>query len=1140
MQVKLSAQIKYYSSIVTDTIHINFDNNYKLSRVGIVPNTETITLRDSVLNKEDYKMDYKSSSFQLSPNLPYSLFDTLIVRYVVINLGLKSEYQKRSLVLRYNKITGDTVRSVQKEENAFTPESIFGSNVEKSGTIVRGFTVGTTKDFSLNSGLRLQLSGKLSNNIEVVAALTDQNTPIQPEGNTAKLNELDRVFIQVKHPNATGTFGDYELQENYGEFGNISRKLQGLMGEFRYKDDKAYVAVASSKGKFITNQFNGSDGVQGPYQLTGSNNEPDIIVIAGTEHVYVDGVEMKRGENNDYVIEYSNAQITFTPNRLITSASRISVDFEYTTRQYERSFFGTGIKSNFFQKKLSIQVEYLREGDNQDAPIDISLTNADKKNLAEAGNDRFKASSSGVALAKPDSQGVIKGVYEKIDTVIKGNTYSFYNYNPGSSKAIYDVTFSFVGINNGDYNRESLGRFQFVGINQGSFAPIILLPLPELKQMGNIVLNYSPMDGFKINFEYAGSLWDRNRFSSIGNNNNFGYARNIYFEMQPRDVKISNVDFGKVGLSYKDRFVQGRFSSLDRFNAVEFNRNYNLSNTEQSQDQTLREINLNLIPIKEMNITSSYGLLKEGNNFNSNRFNNTLHFSDNKNYNLDYNLDYVSSENSDIKSYWLRQKGNAYYSFGILKPGIDFLAENKNDKQGSSDSLLSSGLKYNEIDPFIQVTDLGGLNLKAQYSVRNDYSPLAGIMNKESWSVGQNYEVSYNGISEVNSTLNLTFRNKKYTQPFKENGFLNNQTILVRSQTRLNLWRPISGNIYYEVATQKSAKLQRVFVQVKKGDGNYIYLGDLNHNGLKDENEFEPAVFDGDYIVVTVPTDKLYPVINLKMNTRWKVKYGEMFDNGSFLGKVLSPVSSETYWRVEENTRETNYKKIYLLDFAAFQNPDKTINGFNYIQQDLFLFENDPEFSMRFRYSQRKSLNQYSDGVERAYNRERSARLTFRLMPEIGNQTDIITTTDNVSATAASNRVREITGNKIISDFSYRPERDIEVGFKIKVGKSIDDHPANPTTIDMNSQSLRFTLSIAGKGRLRTEIERSELSANTTKNFLPFELTEGNVVGKNYFWSVNFDYRLSNNLQSTLSYNGRLQGGERVVHTARAEVRAYF
>jgi len=41
------------------------------------------------------------------------------------------------------------------------------------------------------------------------------------------------------------------------------------------------------------------------------------------------------------------------------------------------------------------------------------------------------------------------------------------------------------------------------------------------------------------------------------------------------------------------------------------------------------------------------------------------------------------------------------------------------------------------------------------------------------------------------------------------------------------------------VSTQDS-KLQKVFIKVPQGQGNYKYLGDLNNNGIADENEFEP------------------------------------------------------------------------------------------------------------------------------------------------------------------------------------------------------------------------------------------------------------------------------------------------------------
>lgn len=1137
---KTAAQNDYNSVIVTDTIAINFQNYYPISSVNIIPGSEILYLKSKQLTANDYLFTYSKSFFTLSDSLPYSIFDTLIVTYRAFKFSLQKEYQRRSLVVKYDEKFGDTV-SVLTSTGGFSPESIFGADMQKSGTIVRGFTVGTTKDFSLTSGLRLQLSGKIADDIEIVAALTDENTPIQPEGNTERLEELDKVFIQVKHPNVVGTFGDYQVKQRFGEFGIIDRKLQGLMGEFIFEDVNGYVSIANSRGKFNTNRFNGTDGVQGPYRLSGLNNERDIIIIAGTEKVFLDGVELKRGENNDYSVEYSNATITFTPNRLITSASRISVDFEYTDRQFARSFFGVGTTAKFFNDKLNLKVQYMREGDDQDSPIDISLSEEDKNILSLAGDDRNKAIKSGVKLAEPDSLGIIKGIYTKVDTLLNGEPFSYYVYNPGDSLSLYTVSFSFVGDGKGEYSRQSLGNYTFVGTGRGSYLPIIFLPLPQLKQMGNVVLDVNPFKNVTLSLEYAGSLWDKNRFSVLDDGDNYGYARNIFLKVAPSKILIGDLDFGKAGLTFRDRFIQGKFTSLDRYDDVEFNRNYNSADQTVPEDETLREIGISLQPLQELTVNSSAGFLRKGDNFSSDRYNNLLRFSDSKDFNVEYNLDYVKSTNITLKSNWLRHKGNAFYSFWKLKPGIEFLAEDKQDNQSQKDSLISGSLKYFEYSPYLELLEISGFKLLTKYSLRDDYLPQNGIMIQESKSKTYSLEMNYSGVREVNTNLVLTLRNKNYTEDYKLLGFLDNETILIRSRTKFGFWeRLLNGDLYYEVSTQKSTKLQKVFVRVEQGTGNYIYLGDLNNNGIADENEFEPALYDGDYIQVTLPTDELFPVIDLKTSTRWKINFSELVDVKTLIGKIVSPVSSETYWRIEENSRETNYGNIYLLKLSTFQNENTTIRGSNYIQQDIFLFENDQELSFRFRFTQRKALNEFSSGYERYYNRERSLRIKFKMVKEISNQTDLVNQMDNVSAPVNSNRIRQINSNNVISEFSYRPDKNIEVGFRIKAGTSEDTYPSTPTIINLNSQLLRFNLSFLGTGRLRVEIERNELNANTSENFIPYELTNGNQIGKNYYWRLNFDYKLSSFLQTTLSYDGRVQGTNRVVHTARAEARAYF
>jgi len=1129
-----------FAFTVRDTFKVNLDNSYNLSALSVIPFSDTVYLKHKRLKRiTDYSVDYPRATLHLSRKLQYSLLDTLIIVYKSYRIPLKRKYLRHKLVYRFNEKTQETVRVSKQIGNPLSAESIFGNRIQKSGTIVRGFQFGTNKDFSLSSGLRLQLSGKLSNEIEIVAALTDKNTPIQPEGNSETLDELDKVFIEIKHPNAIGTFGDYDFIENTGEFGKINRKLQGLKAQVIFKNFNGKAAFASSRGKFNSVFITGIDGVQGPYRLSGVNNERNIIIIAGSERVFVDGKELKRGENNDYTIEYGNAEITFTPKVLITSASRINIDFEYTDRKFERNFFGGSVATGLFNKKLNVKVNYAQEGDDKNNTIDISLSGDDKKILQEAGDNINLATRSGISLAKPDSLGNVKGIYTKIDTMINGKPFSYYVYNPGSVNSKYNVRFSFVGNNKGDYIKENLGEFKFVGVGKGSYLPVIFLPLPQLKQTANILIESNPIKNLNLSLEFAGSSFDKNRFSNKDDADNNGIARNFKIHFNKEKLVIGSLNLGKIDVSYRDRFVQDRFTALDRFNDVEFDREYN-TNSSVKSNEVLREFVFGFKPVNTLNIFTKYGYLKKG-NLKSKRYIGKFNFNDEDKYNVNFNYDLVNSENSLIKTDWVRQTGSASVRiFNLIKPGIDYLFENKNDQVSGKNSLINTSLKYSELAPFIQLLNYKNLSLTVKYSWRTEYFPINGILQKESLARLQTYLMNYKS-KHFYSDLNLTFRNKNITKAFKALGKANNETVLLRSVSRLNLFnRFLDVNFYYQAATEKTAKLEKVFVRVPQGSGNYKYLGDLNNNGVADENEFEQTIFDGDFIITTIPSDELFPVINLKTNFRLKLNFSKIVKTGNLFGFLLKPVSTETSVRIDEKSKERDTKKIYLLNFKHFLNDSTTINGFNTFQHDVFLFKNSNTLSFRFRYLQRKSLNQFSAGLEKAYFRERSARVDFRLVKEIRNRTEFINQIDNVLATSVSNRSRLVTNNFITTDFSYRPVQNIEVGFKIKSGRIEDNFPKTPTIIDQNSQTIRFTLAFASKGRLRIEAERNELTPNTSSNNIPFEILRGNTTGKNYRWQINFDYRVAANLQTTLNYDGRLQGSGKVINTMRAEARAFF
>jgi hypothetical protein len=1136
----LSAQSSRQFEIKKDTLLINLKNKYELNTTSIIPGSEILSLRGRMVQPHDYTFDYTASSFSLSDSLPYSILDTIVVTYRSFRINFKNDYVLKVLAPLPMKSQADTMKQMQRISNALTNESIFGRSIEKSGTLIRGFTVGTNKDMTLQSGFRLQLSGKLTDDIDLVAALTDENSPIQPEGNTERLDELDKVFIQVKHKNAAGTFGDYDLVKKSGEFGNINRKLQGFLGEVQVGNTSAFTAFATARGKFTSNSITGTDAVQGPYSLYGSNNESDITIIAGSERIYLNGELLKRGEQNDYTIDYSIAQITFTTNRLITSASRVIVEFEYTDRAYSRSLFAVGLSTSFLNNSLRTGFTYLREADNQDAPIDVTLSDSDKKILAAAGNEKSKAVKSGASLATPDSTGTITAYYEKVDTVINSTNVTFYRYNPGSSKALYNVTFSYIGSGKGSYVRDAPGNFRYAGANQATYDTVIFLPLPQKKEFADFLLGYDFTKNLSMNLELAGSNVDLNRFSSVDNEQNRGFAYNGTVTLAPSDLVINQTKITKIGGSWRERYTNKRFSSPERFGDVEFNRSYNVTSDTSSYNERLREVSLYLEPVKAISSTSSYGELKQESINRSTRLRELVKIDFNSQYTANYDFDYVKSENRISTTSWYRQTADAKITYKVLSPVISYLYEDKQDIVAGTDSLTAASLKYYEINPGLTLTPLQGLKMTYTYDYRKDQLPQNGKLVHESTSDGFTYDMDYYGGRVVQSNLKVSTRNKKYSDVYKSSGSLNSQVILVKTQTKVNPADKVSGDFYYEVSTQKTAVLQRVYVQVTKGTGSYKYVGDLNGNGVKDENEFEPTTYDGDYSLVTLSSDELYPVIDLKTSARLRYALTPLLHGKDFFSEIVKPLTFESYGRIEENSKEQDLKKIYLMQMKNFMKDSTTIQGTNYFLQSVYLFENDPGLSFRFQYMQQRTFNSYSAGIEKGFKKERGMRMRMKLVEDISNESEVIASSDYMLAKANAVRNRTIDALSFTSDFSYRPYNNVEVGFKIKAKQNTDFYPSTPTKLNENGQTIRINFSFSGFGRLRLEFERTELTCNTTTNYLPYELTGGNVVGKNMFGRVYFDYRISTNLQATANYEGRVQGSSKLIHTAHAEVRAFF
>jgi hypothetical protein len=1146
------------------------DTILKTNDKFIIQFSDTLRIEKIVLSPvTDYKLNYRNGLITFNRELfkKYSLDTTRIydlnIQYDLFPFNIKEEYSNFSFIIERDTLTGDTVQiAVQKKD---VLENLFeGSNLEKSGSIFRGVTIGSNRDLTLNSGFRLQLNGKLTKDIELTAALTDENTPIQPEGNTLKLQELDKVFVEVKSNTLSATIGDIDLDFPKSEFLNFSRKIQGAKGFGDFDFGQILLTGAVSRGKYNTNSFTGSDGVQGPYRLTGANNEINILILSGTEKVFIDGVQMTRGDQADYTIDYGLGQITFTNKRLITNATRIVVDFEYSERKFSRTFAALSNKFDLYKKKLSIGFSYLNETDNENKTIDFTLSDSDKVILKNAGYDPTKAVKSGIVIAGRDTvthRGI--GSYVKVDTLIGPGAYTFYRFAPNDTNAIYNITFSYVGSGKGDYISRSSYQYDFAGISQGSYAPVIFLPTPTSYQLADITMDYSPAKdkSFNLKLESAYSNLNKNKFADV-NSNNGGVALFGFIEYNKKDIKLLGMNFKNFNFNYKQRVINKLFNSLDRINSVEFNRNFDVQDTTVSTED-FKETNLNLGLGNYFKIGGNYGQLKRGDYFDSKRtianieFNNpALPLDTISMPKIKYSLENVSSSNSNygISGNWMKHFAFLGYRqfFGerkLSKPYLEFVfqfnAENRKNKvQGLlGDSLRGESFAFDELTPKLAFNNFFDLNLFAEFNYRKDDNVFQGSFFNLSKLYTQKYGFTYNGTTWLSSAFSLSIQKRTYSEIAQESGNTDTKTVLVDSRIRISpLNNAIQTDLLYNISSERTAKVQKIFVLVPVGQGNYIYLGDLNQNGIQDENEFQLVNFDGTYIKLNIPTDQFFPTVDLKASARIYIKPSRyhVFTGNSIFAGLVNNLSTETILRVDEKSRDPETNNLYFIRLNTFLNDSNTISGLQWIQQDLNLFENNASYSILLRYIQQRGLNQYSSGNERLYNAQRLVRIKLGLTYDMTTQFEFVNKTDRNIAPVNSLRNRNIYSNGLNSDLTYRPIQQIESGLQLNVSRAEDFYPEISNRADINQQILRFIYSFASSGRLRLEVERDEIIMNTNSLNFPYELTSGKTSGKSYFWRAIFDYNITKNIQANVNYDGRVEGNKQVIHTGRAQVTAFF
>jgi len=1152
----LFASAQRLTSLRIKSISVKTDS-IQLDTVSLVPNSFFVMGNNNrIIDTAAYAVDAVPAMLRWKKeSAAYSQLkeDSVKITYRVFPFLLNKTFQHKEYA---RLLQGSSMANPFYYTPSLENASVFKfEGLTKSGSISRGITFGNNQDVFVNSSLNLQLAGKLGDNVEILAAITDENIPIQPEGNTQQLQDFDKVFIQLSNENNKLIAGDFDLKRPDSYFMNFLKKGQGGLFTSKFKLGKAEnekkqsymriaVSGAVSKGKFARNVITAIESNQGPYKLSGSNNEAFIVILAGSEKVYIDGQILVRGAQNDYIIDYNTAQVTFTAKRLITKDSRIVVEFEYSEKSYARSL--VYFNDEFEKDKLKIKFNLYSEQDSKNQPLQIQLDSAKKALMSSVGDHIDSAFYPTADTVTFNSNQIL---YQKKDTTTANGTYTgifVYSTNPDSAKWL--VTFSIVGEGKGDYIQDinaANGRvYKWVeplnGIHQGSFAPVGLLITPKKQQLFTLGSDYRFSKNNKATVELAMSNNDINLFSSKDKSNDAGYAAKVIYEnttMLGTDTLHSWQ--AKSILNYE--YVNQDFKPLERFRPVEFERDWNVSALTQNNDEHIASIQSVLAKPGLGSFNYNLKSYKKGSLYdgvmNSAGMNLLV-----KKFTLLGNGSYLHTSGSVNRTRYYRH--NADLSHPIWKVAIGARENTEHNEffKPASDSLFANSFFFEEYQGYITTIDSVKTRVSLSYKKRYDNAPVntafktSAVADEASLTV-ELLKNPNNQLKTTSTYRKLEVRDTVLTQQQPAKTFLN------RIDYGLNLWKGIvSTTTYYEVGGGQERKLEYSYLLASGGQGSYVWR-DYNGDHIQQLNEFEVALFpggDATYIKTFTPTDQF---ISTRTN-----QFSEVFTLSPAAGirtaeghrKLINRFSNQLSVRLDKKTKDEELISS-LNPFNQNVNDSQLVSNNSNVRNTLFFNRSNAFFGMDATWQQNKSKSFLTSGFESHQQTLREVNVRWNFTHSFLFNANYQKGDKQNSSDFFSTRDYHIVSDETEPKLSFQPTSTFRTTFSYKYSlkKNIEGTIGERTLT--HKLGLEIKYNTISSGSITAKFNYIAIAFNADENSsIAYDMLEGLHNGKNATWNLSLQRNLSNSMQLSLNYDGRKSEGVNVIHTGGVQFRAFF
>ena len=1114
------------------TKHVAVKNTIKIDSVGINSNSFSIRKKDkTIIDSTYYSVDFAKATLTFKKPIET---DSIIINYLNFPEFLTKTYkQLDDNIIVENNDQNQTLYTLSQPNtnNDFIPFD----GLTTSGSISRGVTVGNNQNSVLNSELDLQITGKLNDKVSLKASIQDANIPLQESGYSQRLDEFDQVFIELFSDNWNIRAGDIDLVNADSYFANFSKRVQGLNLKLKLGEDDTqtnlFAAGAIVRGQFTTSQFIAQEGNQGPYKLQGPNGELFVLIVSGSETVYVNGIPAKRGEDQDYIIDYNAGEIIFNATFPITSEMRITVDYQFSDRNYSRFVaFGGG---NYSSEKFKLGVSVYSENDAKNQPLQQNLSEEQVQILADAGDDRTQMVAPSEVREELNDNRIL---YKK---ELIGSVEAFVFSNDPNDE-LYRVTFTLVGANQGDYALSNINAinniYEFVGANQGRYAPVVQLVAPIKLQIAVVNGSYKPSEKTKISFEASGSKNDLNLFSNSDDNNNDGFAGKININQ----TLVKKDSLWNMDVYIDSDYISAEYRNIEGLYNPEFNRDWNLDLNNVKGiglnlgNQMLFNSGFRMFHQTKGTLNYQFEHLNFSDGFNGNRHIAQANLLLNK-FNILSSSSFLNTESNINTSTFLRSYNRFTYSMKKSWIGSRIAIEDNEQRNIATQEITPLSQRFKSYEIFVGLGDSTKIFTEIGYKNRVNDSIKNNQLQKVNTS--NTFYLDSRIIQNKNTNLSLyaNYRTLKNTDKTIED----ENSINSRLQFNQKLFKQIiQWNTIFETNSGRLPQQDFTYVEVEAGQGTYTW-NDYNENGIQELEEFEIAQFQdqGRFIRVLLP-NRVF--IKTHQNR---------------LSQTLTFNPSQ--WSVSENKSKQFWSHFYnqtsyLIDRKIKREGSRfNLNPFNTSEEDQLGLQLNFRNVLFFNRGKQRYTTSYTflDNTTRQVlsvgfieNSLKSHQFNFN---------------HKISKNWLINMLSAFDNNESISEnFASKNFNFDETRFNPKLSYLFNDNSSfdmfyqyaskNNTIGDMESLNqqkygISFTLGNSQNSAINGEFNYfSNDYIGNPNTPVAYQLLEGLQPGKNFTWSLLAQKKLTKFLDLNLSYFGRKTETSRTIHSGSIQLKAYF